>query len=88
VEIYPWDVEISYLSVGGIFERIIQASLFFNGAAIGFFQGEIPLLIDDIALLRPTLFPVSPALLGSSYEKVNFFLFFFENFFFFFSSNS
>uniref|UniRef100_A0A673ZWF0 Long-chain-fatty-acid--CoA ligase n=1 Tax=Salmo trutta TaxID=8032 RepID=A0A673ZWF0_SALTR len=37
---------------------------------IGFFQGDIRLLSDDMKALRPTIFPVVPRLLNRMYDKI------------------
>lgn len=41
-----------------------------HGARIGYFQGDIRLLSDDLNTLRPTVFPVVPRLLNRMYDKV------------------
>ncbi len=41
-----------------------------HGAKIGFFQGDIRLLSDDLNTLKPTVFPVVPRLLNRMYDKV------------------
>lgn len=41
-----------------------------HGAKIGYFQGDIRLLSDDLITLRPTVFPVVPRLLNRMYDKV------------------
>uniref|UniRef100_A0A8C0V0Z9 Arachidonate--CoA ligase n=1 Tax=Cyanistes caeruleus TaxID=156563 RepID=A0A8C0V0Z9_CYACU len=40
------------------------------GAKVGFFQGDIRLLTDDMKTLKPTLFPVVPRLLNRIYDKI------------------
>jgi len=42
-----------------------------HGGRIGFFQGDIRLLSDDMKALRPTIFPVVPRLLNRMYDKVS-----------------
>lgn len=37
---------------------------------MGFYQGDISLLMDDIKTLKPTFFPVVPRLLNRIYDKV------------------
>ncbi|XP_058492636.1 long-chain-fatty-acid--CoA ligase 1 [Solea solea] len=64
------DVSISYLPLAHMFERMIQVSLFCHGARIGFYQGDISLLMDDIKTLKPTFFPVVPRLLNRIYDKI------------------
>ena len=48
-----------------------QAFVFLNGSKIGFFRGDIKLLLDDIKELKPTLFAVVPRLLNRIYDKVS-----------------
>uniref|UniRef100_A0A8C8JE10 Arachidonate--CoA ligase n=1 Tax=Oncorhynchus tshawytscha TaxID=74940 RepID=A0A8C8JE10_ONCTS len=38
---------------------------------VGFYQGDISLLMDDIKTLKPTFFPVVPRLLNRIYDKVS-----------------
>uniref|UniRef100_A0A8C3K5H3 Long-chain-fatty-acid--CoA ligase n=1 Tax=Calidris pygmaea TaxID=425635 RepID=A0A8C3K5H3_9CHAR len=40
------------------------------GAKVGFFQGDIKFLTDDMKTLKPTLFPVVPRLLNRIYDKI------------------
>lgn len=40
------------------------------GARVGFFQGDIRLLPDDMKTLKPTVFPAVPRLLNRVYDKV------------------
>uniref|UniRef100_A0A8C5JHC5 Arachidonate--CoA ligase n=1 Tax=Junco hyemalis TaxID=40217 RepID=A0A8C5JHC5_JUNHY len=42
-----------------------------HGGRIGFFQGDIRLLSDDMKALRPTIFPVVPRLLNRMYDKAD-----------------
>uniref|UniRef100_A0AAY4B2Z0 Arachidonate--CoA ligase n=1 Tax=Denticeps clupeoides TaxID=299321 RepID=A0AAY4B2Z0_9TELE len=69
-EISQEDVSISYLPLAHMFERMIQVSMFCHGARVGFYQGDISLLMDDIKTLQPTLFPVVPRLLNRIYDKI------------------
>ncbi|XP_028652418.1 long-chain-fatty-acid--CoA ligase 1 [Erpetoichthys calabaricus] len=64
------DVSISYLPLAHMFERMIQVSMFCHGARVGFYQGDIQLLMDDIKTLQPTFFPVVPRLLNRIYDKI------------------
>uniref|UniRef100_A0A8C7GHB3 Arachidonate--CoA ligase n=1 Tax=Oncorhynchus kisutch TaxID=8019 RepID=A0A8C7GHB3_ONCKI len=65
------DVSISYLPLAHMFERMIQVSMLCHGARVGFYQGDISLLMDDIKTLKPTFFPVVPRLLNRIYDKVS-----------------
>lgn len=44
--------------------------MFSNGGQIGFFQGDVRKLMDDIKELQPTVFPCVPRLLNRFYDKV------------------
>eukprot|EP00002_Diphylleia_rotans_P018759 TRINITY_DN362_c0_g3_i1.p1 TRINITY_DN362_c0_g3~~TRINITY_DN362_c0_g3_i1.p1 ORF type:complete len:675 (-),score=149.65 TRINITY_DN362_c0_g3_i1:332-2356(-) len=64
------DVHISYLPASHMFERLMQATLLGHGCAIGFYQGDVLKLMDDIGALRPTIFPSVPRLLNRLYDKI------------------
>uniref|UniRef100_A0A3B5MLD8 Long-chain-fatty-acid--CoA ligase n=1 Tax=Xiphophorus couchianus TaxID=32473 RepID=A0A3B5MLD8_9TELE len=65
------DVSISYLPLAHMFERMIQVlTMYCYGARVGFFQGDVSLLMDDIKTLKPTLFPVVPRILNRIYDKI------------------
>uniref|UniRef100_A0AAZ3SF87 Arachidonate--CoA ligase n=1 Tax=Oncorhynchus tshawytscha TaxID=74940 RepID=A0AAZ3SF87_ONCTS len=64
------DVSISFLPLAHMFERVVQVMLYGAGARVGFFQGDIKLLPDDMKNLQPTVFPVVPRLLNRVYDKV------------------
>uniref|UniRef100_A0AAR2LTR7 Arachidonate--CoA ligase n=1 Tax=Pygocentrus nattereri TaxID=42514 RepID=A0AAR2LTR7_PYGNA len=64
------DVLISFLPLAHMFERLIEAVVYCHGGRIGFFQGDIRLLSDDMKVLRPTIFPVVPRLLNRMYDKI------------------
>uniref|UniRef100_A0A4W6G5A3 Arachidonate--CoA ligase n=1 Tax=Lates calcarifer TaxID=8187 RepID=A0A4W6G5A3_LATCA len=66
----PSDVHISYLPLAHMFERVVQGVMLVHGARIGFFQGDIRRLPDDLNTLKPTVFPVVPRLLNRMYDKV------------------
>nr|XP_033798226.1 long-chain-fatty-acid--CoA ligase 5 [Geotrypetes seraphini]XP_033798227.1 long-chain-fatty-acid--CoA ligase 5 [Geotrypetes seraphini] len=64
------DVAISYLPLAHLFERIVQTVMYCCGAKVGFFQGDIRLITDDMKTLQPTLFPTVPRLLNRIYDKI------------------
>ncbi|NWR61289.1 ACSL5 ligase, partial [Bucorvus abyssinicus] len=70
VEITSSDITMSYLPLAHMFERVVQTVIYSCGAKVGFFQGDIKLLTDDMKILKPTLFPVVPRLLNRIYDKV------------------
>uniref|UniRef100_A0A8B9Z2I4 Long-chain-fatty-acid--CoA ligase n=1 Tax=Buteo japonicus TaxID=224669 RepID=A0A8B9Z2I4_9AVES len=65
------DVLISFLPLAHMFERVVECVVLCHGARIGFFQGDIRLLMDDLKTLQPTVFPVVPRLLNRMFDKVN-----------------
>ncbi|XP_062905467.1 long-chain-fatty-acid--CoA ligase 1-like isoform X2 [Mobula hypostoma] len=67
----PDDTLISFLPLGHMFERLVEVVVLCHGARIGFFQGDIRLLMDDIKVLKPTIFPVVPRLLNRMYDKIH-----------------
>ncbi|NWX29288.1 ACSL5 ligase, partial [Notiomystis cincta] len=70
IECTSSDVVISYLPLAHMFERVVQAVVYSCGAKVGFFQGDIKMLTDDMKVLKPTLFPVVPRLLNRVYDKI------------------
>ncbi|NXN21452.1 ACSL5 ligase, partial [Nycticryphes semicollaris] len=70
VECTTSDITISYLPLAHMFERVVQTVVYSCGAKVGFFQGDIKLLTDDMKTLKPTLFPVVPRLLNRIYDKI------------------
>ncbi|KFQ28154.1 Long-chain-fatty-acid--CoA ligase 5 [Mesitornis unicolor] len=70
VECTTSDISMSYLPLAHMFERIVQTVAYSCGAKVGFFQGDIKLLTDDMKALKPTIFPVVPRLLNRVYDKI------------------
>jgi len=66
----PGDVHISYLPLAHVFERVVMNAVWYFGAAAGFYRGDVRKLFDDIAELKPTIFPSVPRLWNNLYEKV------------------
>ncbi|XP_006008492.1 long-chain-fatty-acid--CoA ligase 1a [Latimeria chalumnae] len=64
------DILISFLPLAHMFERIVEAVILCHGARIGFFQGDIRLLMDDLKTLQPTIFPVVPRLLNRMFDRI------------------
>lgn len=62
---------LSYLPLAHMFERISQATVVGMGGKIGFYQGDIKLLVDDMKELKPTIFCTVPRLLNRIYSKIN-----------------
>ncbi|KAF1319367.1 Long-chain-fatty-acid-coa ligase, partial [Globisporangium splendens] len=64
------DVHISYLPLPHVFERAVITAVITNGAATGFYQGDVLYLMDDMATLKPTLFVSVPRLFNRVYDKI------------------
>lgn len=67
---YPTDVYISYLPLAHIYERANQVMTAYYGVAVGFYQGDNMKLMDDMAVLRPTLFCSVPRLYNRIYAGI------------------
>ncbi|KAF9578967.1 Long chain acyl-CoA synthetase 7 peroxisomal [Lunasporangiospora selenospora] len=64
------DVHISYLPLAHVFERLCQSTMISGSARIGYYQGDTLKLLDDIAILKPTIFVSVPRLFNRIYDKV------------------
>lgn len=64
------DVFISYLPAAHVYEFAMECFLVSLGACIGFYQGNIKLLLDDIVQLKPTVFPSVPRVLNKLHDKI------------------
>ncbi|XP_028774783.1 long chain acyl-CoA synthetase 4-like [Neltuma alba] len=57
------DVYISYLPLAHIFDRVIEELFIWHGGSIGFWRGDVKLLIEDIGELKPSIFCAAPRVL-------------------------
>lgn len=60
----------SYLPLAHIFERTVEHLMLARGASIGFNQGEVSKLMEDIARLRPTMMPGVPRIFNKLYAGI------------------
>ncbi|GJN00872.1 hypothetical protein PR202_ga18094 [Eleusine coracana subsp. coracana] len=65
------DVYLSYLPLAHIFDRIFEEVFISHGSKIGFWRGDVKLLVEDIAELRPTIFCAVPRVLDRIYSGLN-----------------
>ncbi|XP_022970006.1 long chain acyl-CoA synthetase 4-like [Cucurbita maxima] len=70
-EVQENDVYISYLPLAHIFDRVIEEVFILNGASIGFWRGDVKLLVEDIGELKPTIFCAVPRVLERIYGGLN-----------------
>lgn len=64
------DVMISFLPLAHMLERCCENAMYYAGAAVGFYSGEIKNLGSDLKALRPTVMPAVPRLLNRVYDKL------------------
>ncbi|KAK3844177.1 MAG: hypothetical protein J3R72DRAFT_439074 [Linnemannia gamsii] len=64
------DTHVSYLPLAHVFERLCQAVMIAGGTRIGYYQGDTLKLLDDVAILQPTIFASVPRLFNRIYDKV------------------
>ncbi|XP_010913603.1 long chain acyl-CoA synthetase 4 isoform X2 [Elaeis guineensis] len=66
-QLHEGDVYLSYLPLAHIFDRVIEELFIFHGASIGFWRGDVKLLVEDIGELKPTIFCAVPRVLDRIY---------------------
>ncbi|KAF5813638.1 putative long-chain-fatty-acid--CoA ligase [Helianthus annuus] len=64
------DIYVSYLPLAHIYERANQIMSVYCGIAVGFYQGDNLKLMDDLAVLRPTIFCSVPRLYNRIYAGI------------------
>eukprot|EP01138_Halocafeteria_seosinensis_P013149 gb/GECG01013429.1/.p1 GENE.gb/GECG01013429.1/~~gb/GECG01013429.1/.p1 ORF type:complete len:570 (+),score=71.20 gb/GECG01013429.1/:1-1710(+) len=66
----PETIHLSYLPLAHSFERLVSNTVLSCGGKIGFFQGDVKKIVEDLQALRPTVFPSVPRLLNRIYDKI------------------
>jgi len=66
----PNEVICSFLPLAHIYQRLGEHSGLATGAAIGYFHGNIAELVDDLQMLRPTIFSGVPRLYNRFGAKI------------------
>eukprot|EP01122_Echinamoeba_exundans_P005958 TRINITY_DN1615_c0_g1_i2.p1 TRINITY_DN1615_c0_g1~~TRINITY_DN1615_c0_g1_i2.p1 ORF type:complete len:702 (-),score=218.09 TRINITY_DN1615_c0_g1_i2:80-2185(-) len=69
--IFPTDCYISYLPLAHIFERVVITAVAFFGGRVGFYQGDVTKLTEDMQVLKPTLMAAAPRVLNRIYQRIN-----------------
>ncbi|KAE9300476.1 hypothetical protein PR003_g22742 [Phytophthora rubi] len=62
------EVQISYLPMVHVLERVVLVLMFLNGASVGVYHGDLRLLMNDIAALQPTVLVTVPRLVSGVYD--------------------
>jgi long-chain acyl-CoA synthetase len=66
----PDGAHLSYLPLAHIMERVMLLTCFCHGFRIGYYQGDITKLLDDVAALKPLYFLGAPRVFQKIYDKV------------------
>ncbi|KAH0910613.1 hypothetical protein HID58_033934 [Brassica napus] len=61
------DVYISYLPLAHVFDRAVEECIIHVGGSIGFWRGDVKLLIEDLGELKPSIFCAVPRVLERVY---------------------
>jgi len=69
LELFPTDAYLSYLPLAHIFETVVEHGMWSAGARVGYFGGNIKLLLEDVAALQPTVFVGVPRVYQRVYDK-------------------
>lgn len=67
----PDDAYLSFLPLAHVFDRLAEEFMLHRGGSVGYWQGEIPKVLDDIKALRPTLFCGVPRVFDRIYAGIN-----------------
>jgi long-chain acyl-CoA synthetase len=70
VDFNETDTIISYLPSAHSFEKVLFTATLICGMRIGYYGGDPLKLLDDLKVLRPTLFPSVPRLFNRIYDKI------------------
>jgi long-chain acyl-CoA synthetase len=65
------DCSISYLPLAHSFEKAMFVAGIMNGCQYGFYSGDPLKLLEDMKVLRPTIFPSVPRLFNRIYDRIN-----------------
>lgn len=64
------NVHISYLPLAHSFEKVLFCIGITNGCSMGFYSGDPQKLIEDMQVLKPTVFISVPRLYSRIYDKI------------------
>jgi long-chain acyl-CoA synthetase len=65
------DCTLSYLPLAHIFDRTCEEMFLAVGGRIGYWQGKLAALVDDIAALKPTIFIGVPRVFDKIHNGIN-----------------
>lgn len=64
------DVYLSFLPLAHILDRVVEEYFFHKGASVGYFQGDLNAIRDDIMELKPTLLAGVPRVFERVHEGI------------------
>lgn len=64
------EIYLSYLPLAHILERAVVHVIISGGGKIGFYQGQVLQLMNDLGTLKPTIFVSVPRLFNRIFDKV------------------
>ncbi|CAA0830912.1 Long chain acyl-CoA synthetase 2 [Striga hermonthica] len=64
------DVYFSFLPLAHIFDQVIETYMIYRGSSIGYWQGDVKFLIEDLLVLRPTVFCGVPRVFERIYAGI------------------
>jgi len=64
------DAYLSYLPLAHIFERVVVNTALYRGSRVGFYQGDVRKIMDDIAELKPAFLGGVPRVYDRIYDKI------------------
>eukprot|EP00878_Enallax_costatus_P020601 GHUV01021783.1.p1 GENE.GHUV01021783.1~~GHUV01021783.1.p1 ORF type:complete len:600 (+),score=177.59 GHUV01021783.1:394-2193(+) len=70
ITVGPGQYFLSFLPLAHIFDRLAEDCFIAMGGAVGFWQGNVKMLVDDIAALKPTVFIAVPRVLDRIYNGI------------------
>jgi len=70
LKVGPGEVYCSYLPLAHIFDRVVEEVMIACGGCIGYWQGDVKKLVDDIGALKPTFFCGVPRIFDRIYAAV------------------
>ena len=65
------EVVLSYLPMAHIYERSVDWGAIQRGQALGFYQGDVSKLVEDVGELRPTVLPGVPRVWQRMYDRIS-----------------
>lgn len=65
------DISISYLPLAHSFEKALFVNGIISGCQYGFYSGDPLKLLDDMKILKPTVFPSVPRLFNRIFDRVS-----------------